>query len=493
MPESKDNKAPGWHQRLGFWLGPLVAAAAYVLLPDQIADASLSGAGRWTAAIACLMAVWWLSEALPLPATALLPLALFPLTGAAAIGDAATPYANPVIFLFLGGFLLGLAMERWSLHRRIALNIVLRVGTSPQALTGGFMLATALLSMWISNTAAAIILLPVAVSILATLSQRAADSAAAEVQRFGTGLMLAIAYAASIGGVGTLIGSPPNLVLAGYASNQLGCDIGMLEWMRFGIPMVLLMLPLTWWYLTRIAYRSELPAFSGGSELIRDQLRDMGRLSPGERLVLVVFALTASAWIFRPLLAQWLGLPGLSDAGIAMAAALALFMIRVPRSGGQRLMDWDTAVRLPWGILLLFGGGLSLAAGIAANGVDRYIAAAFAGADALPMFLLLLMVGALVKLLTELTSNTAVATTFVPILAAVAIGLGVDPMPLLLVAAVGASFAFMLPVATPPNAVVFSSGYVSVGQMARTGLALNLVAVVIVASAAWLAGGTLCR
>jgi sodium-dependent dicarboxylate transporter 2/3/5 len=477
---------------IGLLLGPVAALLVGLLIPAQIGEVVLSTSGRLTAAVATLMAVWWLSEALPLPATALLPLALFPLLGIADMGAAAAPYANPVIFLFMGGFILGLAMERWGLHKRLALHIVAAVGSSPTRLVGGFMLATALLSMWISNTAAAVILLPVGISVVAMLREQATDAPEGALRHFGLCLMLGIAWGASIGGVGTLIGSPPNLVLASYAQSQLDCDIGMLEWMRFGMPLVAVFLPLTWLYLTRVAYPIRLRHFSGGRALMRSQLDRLGRVQPGEKLVAVVFAFTALAWIFRPLLADALNLPALSDAGIAMLAALLLFLIPVPGQKGARAMDWDTAVKLPWGILLLFGGGLSLAAVISGTGVDRYIAAIFTGLEGSSLLIVLLLVTALVIFLTELTSNTAIANTFVPIMAAVGIGLGLPVMPLLVAVAVAASFAFMLPVATPPNAVVFSSGMVSIGQMARAGLALNIVAIGVVAVAAWFAGPTLC-
>ena len=472
---------PGRLARIGLLIGPLAAAATWLLLPDAIGDIALSAGGRATAAVMVLMATWWLTEALPLPATALVPIVLFPLLGIAPIRAATAPYASDVIFLFMGGFMLGLAMQRCCLHVRIALNVVLLVGTQPQRLVGGFMLATAAISMWISNTAAAVMMLPVAASVVEMLRRELGRDAADHhiaLRNFGVALMLGVAYGASIGGLGSLIGSPPNVVLASFTARELGVEISMLDWFTFGVPLMLVFLPLAWWYLTRIAHPVRLPALDGAHS-IRAELAELGRMTSAERRVLAVFAVTALAWILRPQLAA-LALPRLSDAGIAMSAALALFLL--PASGwrNERLLDWPTAATLPWGILLLFGGGLSLAAAIGANGVDQYIAAGFGNLAGAPTWLLVALVVAVVTLLTELSSNTAVATTFIPVLAAVAAGMGVAPMPVLLAATLAASCAFMLPVATPPNAVVFGSGYVRIGDMARAGAWMNVIGLVLI-------------
>jgi sodium-dependent dicarboxylate transporter 2/3/5 len=474
-------------QRAGLVLGPALAVLSYMAIPEHGAHA-LGDAGRATAAIGVLMAVWWISEALPLPATALLPLALFPLLDITPVSQAARPYATDIIFLFMCGFMLGLAMERWGLHRRLALRIILMVGTSARRLVAGFMLATAFLSMWISNTATTVILLPVAATVIDQVLAGSDDQAAA--RRFATCLMLALAYSASIGGAGTLIGSPPNLVVASYASQELGCEIGMVDWMRFGIPSLLLMLPLAGLYLTRVAFPFHDLELKGGRAPIREALAQLGPLSRGEKQVAAVFVATALAWIFRPQLADALDLPGLSDPGIAVCAALLLFSLR---ADGRAVLDWESAVRLPWGVLLLFGGGLSLAAAMSAHGVDRFIAGALSGMGGLPPLMLLGGVAVLVVFATELTSNTAVATAFTPVLAAIAVGLGAPPMLMLVAIGLGANYAFMMPVATPPNAIVFGSGHVSIGQMARTGLTLNLIAIVVVTALAWWAAPSLCR
>lgn len=474
MPADRSNASP-LLGRIGLVTGPVMAVIVYVLLPDTIGEAFLSPAGRATAAVAALMATWWLTEALPLPATSLLPIVMFPLLGVAPVSSAAAPYASDVIFLFMGGFILGLAMQRWHLHIRMALNVVLLVGTQPQRLVGGFMLATAMLSMWISNTAAAVMLLPVAASVVEMQRRELAGNDDATLRHFAVALMLGIAYGASIGGLGSLIGSPPNLVLANFASRQLDIEISMLDWFLFGLPLVFVFLPIAWWYLTRIAYPVRLPVGIDNSASIRNELAGLGPMSSAERRVLALFALTTLAWVLRPQLAALLSLPYLTDSGIAMLSALLLFAL--PSSGwtGARLMDWETAVRLPWGILLLFGGGLSLAAAISNNNVNSYIAAGFTGLAGAPEWLLIGAVVLVVILLTELSSNTAIANTFIPVLAAVAIGIGIDPMPVLLGATLAASCAFMLPVATPPNAVVFSSGYLRIGDMARAGIWMNFV------------------
>lgn len=458
---------------IGLGAGPLLALLVYWLT----ADAALSAAGRTTAGVGVLMAVWWMTEAMPLPATALLPIVLFPVLGVMPVGDATAPYASHVIFLFLGGFLIGLAMQRWQLHRRIALAVVGGVGTQPARLVGGFMLASALLSMWLSNTATTIMLLPVGASVLATLGENAGPDEDRELANLGTALMLGIAYAASIGGLGTLLGSPPNLVLANFAAAELDTEIGMLAWMAWGLPAVAVLLPLAWWYLAVRRYPARLADGGAGARAIEEARRNLGPMSRGEKIVLAVFTATATGWVLRPTLDDLPGLAGLSDAGIAMAGALALFLIPVSPRDRVFAMDWESTRDLPWGILLLFGGGLSLAQAISASGLDAWIAGGLGALAGMPLALVLLVVITVVVLLTELSSNTATANTFIPILAAVAAGLALPQLPVLVAAALAASCAFMLPVATPPNAIVFSSGYVAIGQMARTGLVLNLLAI----------------
>lgn len=469
----------------GLWLGPLLAIGAFFLLPgaDQAEPTGISPAGRITAALAVWMATWWLTEALPLAGTALLPIVVLPLAEALTITAAAAPYANPLIFLFLGGFIIGLAIQRFGLHRRMALHVLLAVGTSPRRLIAGFMLASATLSMWISNTATAIMMLPIGASVLAMLKERqlsvAADSPNCrpeDVESFSTALVLGIAYACSIGGIGTLIGTPPNLILAAFLRSQYGIELSMAQWLSVGLPLVAILLPLTWFYLTRVAFRVSSRPLPCSQEVIKAELTALGPMGRGERVVLAVFSLTAAAWILRPQIVVWTGLAGLSDATIAMGAALMLFVLPVSQSPRRAAMDWATAKQLPWDILILFGGGLSLAGAIAATGVDVFIGSGFSHLAGVAPFLLVLAVTAGVILLTEITSNTAVTSTLMPVLAATAVATGAPAGMLLTAAAMAASCAFMLPVATPPNAVVFASGFVNIAQMARAGLWLNVAA-----------------
>jgi len=468
----------GRRARLGRWLGPSLALGCWLALGGA---SGLTEGGRATAGVAVLMAVWWLTEALPLAATALLPVALLPLTGSLDVKAATAPYGSPVVFLFLGGFVLGLALERCGLHRRLALRTILLAGTSPRRIVGGFMVATALLSMWVSNTATAVMMLPIGVSVVGLLRKRLAEERAEpdEGRAFATCLLLGIAYAASIGGVGTLVGTPPNVVLAGFVQAEYGHELGFARWLAVGLPLVALFLPLVWLYLTHLAFPLGHRPLPGGRALVARELSRLGPMARAEWTVAAVFVAAAGAWVLRPKLAEWTGAVGLSDAGIAVAAAVVLFLVPV---GGElrRAMDWETTRRLPWGVLLLFGGGLSLAAAIRTNGVDHFLGAQLTVFAGLPTVVVVAIVATLVIFLTELTSNTAVTTTLLPVLAGAASGLGVEPMTLLVPAAVAASYAFMLPVATPPNAVVFGSGHVALRDMARAGLWLNLVGVVLV-------------
>lgn len=470
------------HQRVGLFAGPI----AFLLVLALPLGAVMPPAAQKTAAVAAFMAVWWMTEALPLPATALLPLVLFPALGILAPAGAAAPYANPVIFLFLGGFVLALAVERWGLHRRIALGVVGVVGTGPRRLIGGFMIATAFLSMWISNTATAAMMLPIGLA-LATLvgrsQQHGADDTAAP---FATALMLGIAYAATIGGVATLIGTPPNAVFAAAALEIVGRDIGFAQWMLVGVPATLIMLPIAWALLVFVLYPpGDLPV--GAGDLLRAERHSLGPMSRGERMVGVVFALTAFGWLARA--PKHLGgftipgltdlLPGIDDSTIAISAALLLFVLPVDWRRGVFLMDWKTARRLPWGVLLLFGGGLSLARAFEESGLTTTIAQMVSAMGGFPIWVLLLAVITTFVLLSELASNTAIAALAMPVLAAAATGLGQDPILFMAAGALAASAAYMMPVATPPNAVVFGSGYIRMGQMIRAGIWLNIVAILV--------------
>ncbi|MEM1042222.1 MAG: DASS family sodium-coupled anion symporter [Bacteroidota bacterium] len=456
-------------QRVGLVAG-LAAFGVLLALP---APEGLGEAGWGAAAVAVLMAVWWMTEALPIAATSLVPLAAFPLLGVAGIRDAAAPYASPIIFLFLGGFLLAKGMERWDLHRRLALSVVARVGTRPRRIVLGLMLAAAALSMGISNTATAVMMLPIALSV-AELAHRDEVGTEAEDRRFALVLMLGVAYACSVGGLGTLIGTPTNAFFAGFVEETYGVEVSFAGWLVVGLPLVVIGIALAYTLLVRVVFPVRLPEIPGGQAFIRERLAALGPVSRGEWTVGAVFGIVALLWITRPLLEAVV--PGLSDPGLAMLGALALFALPVRTAGGHavRALDWATAKTLPWGILLLFGGGLSLASAISSTGLASWIGEALAAFGALPTFVLVGIVVVVIVFLTELTSNTATAAAFLPVLAALAVSTGTAPLLLLVPATVAASCAFMLPVATPPNAIVYGSGYLTVGQMARAGVWLNL-------------------
>ncbi|HUG28666.1 MAG TPA: DASS family sodium-coupled anion symporter, partial [Gemmatimonadales bacterium] len=467
MPDDISASQASPHRRLlGLALGPLLLALT-IALPAPV---GLSAEAWKTAGVTLLMISWWVTETVPIPVTALLPLICFPLLGILRMEAAAAPYANPVVFLFLGGFLLARAVEKWGLHRRAALFVVGKAGTEPARLVGGFMLASALLSMWISNTATTIMMLPIGVSIIG-LMEAAEQGAPRRSSSFGLALMLGIAYGASIGGVGTLIGTPPNALLAGFMLENYGFRVGFLDWMMIGLPVVAIFLPLAWWVLTRWVFSVDRIAIPGAEAIIAGEVSQLGSPSRGERMVAGVFILTALAWILRPVLEQWL--PGLTDTGIAIAAAILLFLLPVHPSRGEYLLDWKTAEGLPWGVLLLSGGGLSLAAAVASTGLAAWTGEGLAQLGDFPVIVLMLAVTLVLVFLTEIMSNTAALAAFLPVIAALSLGLGAHPMLLAVPAAIGASCAFMLPMATPPNAIVFGSGRITIPQMARAGIVLN--------------------
>ncbi|WP_226597726.1 SLC13 family permease [Marinobacter nauticus] len=452
----------------------LILGAAFLLATLVLPAPGSMGAEAWAAlGLMLLMATWWSTEAIPIPATALLPIVLVPALELGTIGQATAPYANPIIFLFLGGFTLGLAMQRWNLHRRIALLTLKAMGDQPRRQIAGFMLATAFLSMWVSNTATAIMMLPIGLSVVAMMDSTNPEG----VRKYATALLLAIAYSASIGGIATLIGTPPNALLAAYLSENQGISVGFAQWMVLGVPVTLVMLVLTWWWLTRRDFGIGRASDSG--QMIRDELAKLGAMSRGERLVAVVFVITATAWIFRPLLSASL-MPWLSDTGIAIAAAIAMFLIPVDTRERTFVLDWDSANKLPWGVLLLFGGGLAMAGVISSSGLAEWIAGSLGVAGALPTIVMMVIVAAVIIFLTEVTSNTATAAAFLPLLGALAMAQDVSPLLLTVPAAIAASCAFMMPVATPPNAIVFSSGHMQISDMIKAGFALNLMGIVVV-------------
>ncbi len=467
--------------------GWVAGPAAFLLIFAAPTSDALGPEGVRTAALGALMAIWWLTEAIPIPATALLPLVLLPLLGVGTIRDASAPYANPIIFLFLGGFLIALGMQRWKLHRRIALAVLSRVGSRPSSLIGGFMVATAFLSMWVSNTATAMMMLPIGLSVLGLLDRGrqpppgGGDSPPGE-PAFAVPLLLGIAYAASIGGLGTIIGTPPNALLVGYMEESLGVRIGFARWLLLGVPIVVVALPIAYLVLTRLVFRVSRSPKAEVATLIEAKRREQGPITGPEKMVAGVFAATALLWIFRPLLQRWI--PGLSDAGIAMSGGLALFLLPADVRRGVFVLDWEWARRVPWDVLILFGGGLSLASAIDRTGLNLWLGAHASGLASWPAVLFILLMTTFIILLTELTSNTATAAAFLPILGAVAPAVGLHPLALTVPLALAASCAFMLPVATPPNAIVYGAGRVTVPEMARAGIVLNVAMIAVITVAA---------
>jgi len=465
-------------ESVGLVLGPLLFVAIVFLpsgVPPQV---------QRMMAVAALMATWWVSEAIPLAATSLLPLALFPLLGLGSAQESATPYANHLVYLFLGGFMLAQTMQRWNLHRRVALTIVRRVGTSPSRIVLGFMCAAGFISMWVSNTATAAMMMPIGVAVI----QQAVESVEAEGSsidtraghfHFGAALMLGIAYGASIGGVATIIGTPPNVFLAGTMSAIHGIEISFVRWLGFGIPFVLLFLPLTWLWLTKFVFPLEMDSLPGGASRIETELDELGAMTTPEKRVAVVFGITAFAWTFRPLWTAWIPTGSLvTDSTIAMMATVVLFL--TPAGNGERLLNWKWASRLPWDVLLLFGGGFSLAAGFERNGLSAWVGDQLHIFAQLPLPLFIVLVVVLIVTLTEFASNTASTAMSVPILAATATSMGLSPLVLAIPATVAASCAFMLPAATPPNAIVFGTGYFTVPQMVKAGIGVNLIGVILI-------------
>ncbi len=493
-------------QRIALVVGPLLALVTYLLLPDRYVDASgketvFTHAGRATLAVMVWMAVWWVTEAIHIAVTALLPIAVFPLLGIATIGKATAPYAADVIYLFFGGFVLAAAIQRWGLDRRIAFSTLSLVGTRADRVIAGFMAATALLSMWVSNTATTAMMVPIGLAVLnLVLTQRTGKSLAEHGgipvddradRNFALALLLSIAYSASIGGIGTIIGSPPNGILVRFVGQTYGREITFTDWLWIGLPVVIVLLPLAWLLLTKVLFRSGIGEVAGGRDWVRRELRALGPLSGGERATVVVFATTVVLWVTRPLLsgvsiAGVAPFSGLTDAGVAMLAAIVLFVIPVDPARGVRAMDWPTARKLPWDVLLLFGGGLSLAAAIEANGVADLLGTVTEGFGGWPIIGVILAIAALTTFSSELTSNTAQVATMLPLLAAIAPGLGVHPALLLVPCTLSASAAFMMPVGTPPNAIVFGTGLLTIPQMCRAGFWLNLCGVMVVTAVTYL-------
>lgn len=471
-------------QLIGLVLGPALFILTFLFFqPDGLSDSAQA-----ILASTIWIAVWWITEALPIPVTSLLPIILFPLTGGLKIGPTTSSYGDDTIFLFMGGFMIALAMEKWNLHKRIALTIISIIGTNTERIILGFMVATGFLSMWISNTATAMMMVPIGLAIIYQVSEALKDDDSIDTSKenfgFGKALMLSIAYSASLGGIGTLIGTPPNTVLAGAISNIYGIELSFAKWMLFGVPIAWVFIFITWIYLVKIAFPLKLKQLPGGKEVIHSQKKELGRASFEEKAVFVVFIVAAFSWITRSFLLVELN-ENINDAIIAITAAIILFAIPSKNRRGDHLLDWDTAVKLPWGILLLFGGGLAIASGFKNSGLSEWMGQQLSVLEGINIFIILLAVTALVIFLTEITSNTATAAMMYPIMASLAAALGVHPYAVMIAAGVAASCAFMLPVATPPNAVVFGSGYLRIPDMAKAGFALNIAGIILVSIAVY--------
>ncbi|WP_261518227.1 SLC13 family permease [Campylobacter lanienae] len=520
-------------QFIGLIGGVIAAMLVYYIMPSNAGEIALAAANGKTlnvnalpivAAVAVLMGIWWMTEAIALPATALLPMVLFPILGVDTFKNAAAPYASDTIYLFMGGFVLALAMQKWNLHTRIALGIVLLVGTSPRRLVAGFMIASGFMSMWVSNTATAVMMLPVGLSVLHLVSKLTGkdnelkqvdanhmdevarqgtqggfasavihkgkdvvseikDKTAAYTSNFGIALMLGIAYAASVGSLGTIIGTPPNALLVAHMKNEFGIEIGFGEWMLMGVPLSIIMLIACWALLVYVLFKPEISEIPGGKEVIHQEYKKLGTMSRAEWLVGGVFVLAALCWIFLGFIFKHYGIKVASlDSVIAMSVAVLLFIIPA-NSNHERLIDWDTAKKLPWDILILFGGGLALSAQFSKTGLSLWIGHQVSALGFMPIILIILIVTALVIFLTEITSNTATAAAFLPVIAGVAIGLGYEGQNIMLFTvpvALAATCAFMLPVATPPNAIAYGSGYVRISDMIKAGLWLNIIAIFLI-------------
>ncbi len=444
----------------------------------------LSPEGWHLLAVALWMITWWMTEAAPLAVTALIPLVAFPLLGIGTLKDIAYDYASESVLLTLGGFMIGLALQKWNLHLRLALNLVKAAGTESHRIIGGFMLSCAFISMWITNATAALIMLPIALSTAQLLSnERGGDDQ--EKKNFGTALMLGIAYSASIGGMMTLVGTTTNVVLKGFLEDNFDITLSFSDWLKIGLPVGLTLLAAAWVLLCYVLFPCDRNKHEGVRTLIDRKLLELGKLTHAEQLVLLVFSLTIALWIGKGWILDALPYLDFSDASIALMGAILLFVIPADWKEGTMLIDWRDTRDLPWGILLLLGGGLAMADMLNDHGVADWIGNGLSGMGAVSPFILLLLVIAAVMFLTEIMSNAAVITTFLPVLAGVALGYGQNPLLLAVPATLAASCAFMLPISTPPNAIVYSTHLMTVPQMARAGLWLNLIAIIILMVAAF--------
>jgi solute carrier family 13 (sodium-dependent dicarboxylate transporter), member 2/3/5 len=473
----------GWRQRGGLVLG-LAALLACFFAPPLF---GLSSEASRVALLAITMAIFWVTEALPIPATALLPLVMLPAlgitTGKTAMKDAAAPYADPIIFLFMGGFMLSLAMERWNLHRRIALAIIAAVGTKPRALLFGFLSAAAFVSLWTSNAATTMMLMPIGLSVYGMIRE---GQGAARAAAFGSALVLAIAYGANVGGMGSLIGTPPNTILKGYMETTHGIEISFAQWLKMGLPLVLIALPLVHLILTRVSFRVENIEVEGIRERLGAERRGLGRITFPEWTVAAAFLLAVGLWVSRE---HWkASFPAITDEVIAMVSALILFAVPVDFKKGVFVLDWTCLRKMPWDVLILYGGGLSLAAAIEKTQLAAAMATALGGMAGWPPFLIVTLVCAVMVVATALTSNTATTAAFLPVIGSLAVAVDQPVLLLCIPVTLAASADFALPVGTPPNAIAFGTGLVSLPRMVKAGIWVDLLFVILIPVVMWTIG-----
>ena len=461
-------------KKIGLILGPLTFFVFLIFGQFE----GLSNSGQSVLASTLWIAIWWVTEAIPIAATALLPIILFPLSQGMELPTTTESYGHKYVFLYLGGFLIAIGIEKWNLHKRIAINIISFIGTDVRKVILGFMIATAFLSMWISNTATSVMMLPIGVAIIKQLKDNPA-SLENENTIFGKALMLGIAYSASIGGIATLIGTPPNLVMAGVISEIYNYEITFFKWFIFGFPISIILLFFCWYYITRVAYVFNQREFPGGRSEVNRLKNDLGPISYEEKIIAIIFALAGFCWITRSFLLQSI-LPVLDDTIIAISFGLILFVIP-SKAKTNTLLNWKDTIQLPWGVIILFGGGMAIAKAFEISGLAIWLGELMTTLNALPFFILIIFLIAAVNFLTEITSNLATTAMILPVLASLAFEIGVHPFGIMIGAAVAASCAFMLPVATPPNAIVFGSGYLKIPDMVSRGIVLNIFSIILIA------------
>lgn len=485
-PKRNEKKPYTRGQQVGLILGPLL----FVLILLFFHPEGLSSEGRLILASTLWIATWWITEAIPIPVTSLMPLILLPLSGTMTGSEVTSSYGNDIIFLFLGGFFIATAMEKWNLHRRVALFIIAVIGTSTQRILLGFMSATAFLSMWVSNTAAVMMMIPMALAITAQVAATLkGQKDGSDLPKFEKSMLFGVGYAGTIGGFATLIGTPPTIIFAGQVRELFGVEVSFASWMVFATPLMILILLCTWFYLAKIAFKIDLKNIPGGKELIQDERKKLGKISYEEGVVATIFVFAAFMWISKDFFwngesALILQLPGISDGMIAMMATVLLFLI--PGKASARILEWADSKDIPWGVLLLFGGGLAIAAGFQSSGLSTWLGEQLTVLDGFHIFIIISGATLLIMMLTEITSNTATATMIMPILASLAIAINVHPFALMAPCAIAANCAFMLPVGTPPNAIIFGTGKLKIVEMVRTGFALNVFSTILIVLFAYL-------